>query len=55
MVTALNRIGVARPDAQAAVAAMRDFTRADAIRDERAEKGIELLDTMQGTRWKKKG
>jgi len=91
MVTALNRLGVNRPDAEDAVAAMRDFdrvlaildapptgfapdpgveallaereaarkardfTRSDALRDELARRGIEILDTPQGTRWKRTG
>jgi len=32
----------------------RDFKRADAIRDELLGRGIELLDTPQGTRWRRK-
>ncbi len=32
----------------------KDFARADQIRDELAEKGIELLDSPQGTTWKVK-
>jgi cysteinyl-tRNA synthetase len=32
----------------------KDFARADAVRDELAEKGIILLDSPQGTTWKKK-
>ncbi|HEX5139263.1 MAG TPA: cysteine--tRNA ligase [Planctomycetota bacterium] len=32
----------------------RDFKRADAIRDELLSRGIELLDTPQGTRWRRK-
>jgi len=32
----------------------RDFRRADAIRDELAARGIELLDTAQGTRWRRR-
>ena len=30
----------------------KDFSRADQIRDELAEKGVELLDSPQGTTWK---
>ena len=32
----------------------RDFKKADAIRDELLRRGIELLDTPQGTRWRRK-
>jgi cysteinyl-tRNA synthetase len=32
----------------------RNFARADAIRDELAAKGIELLDSKEGTSWKVK-
>ncbi|MGQ0614208.1 MAG: cysteine--tRNA ligase [Planctomycetaceae bacterium] len=89
MVTALNRLGVNRSDADDAAAAMRDFdrvlaildappaarapdteveallaereaarkardfARADALRDELAKRGVEILDTPQGTRWKR--
>jgi cysteinyl-tRNA synthetase len=31
----------------------RDYARADALRDELAARGIELLDTPQGTRWRR--
>ena len=31
----------------------RDFVRADALRDDLAGRGIELLDTPQGTRWRR--
>lgn len=34
--------------------ANRDFERADEIRDELAERGIEIMDTPDGTRWKRK-
>ncbi|MCK6462001.1 MAG: cysteine--tRNA ligase, partial [Planctomycetes bacterium] len=32
----------------------RDFKRSDAIRDELLQRGIEILDTPQGTRWRRK-
>jgi len=32
----------------------KDFARADAIRDALAERGVELLDSPQGTRWRRK-
>ena len=32
----------------------RDFKRADALRDELSKRGIELLDSPQGTRWRRK-
>jgi len=32
----------------------KNFARADAIRDELLEKGIELMDTKEGVKWKKK-
>jgi len=37
---------------RAAARKNRDFARADAIRDELAAKGIELLDSAEGTTWK---
>ena len=32
----------------------RDFAKADAIRDQLAAMGIELMDTKEGVKWKKK-
>jgi len=32
----------------------KDFARSDAIRDELAAEGIELIDTPEGTKWKLK-
>jgi cysteinyl-tRNA synthetase len=32
----------------------RDFARADAVRDALAARGIELLDTADGTHWRRK-
>jgi cysteinyl-tRNA synthetase len=37
-----------------AARATRDFARADSIRDELGARGIELLDTPRGTRWRKR-
>ena len=37
-----------------AARASKDFARADQIRDDLLARGIELLDTAQGTRWKRK-
>ena len=37
-----------------AARADKDFATSDAIRDELLKKGIELLDTPQGTRWRRK-
>jgi cysteinyl-tRNA synthetase len=36
-----------------AARAAKDWSRADAVRDELAARGIELLDTPQGTRWRR--
>jgi len=36
-----------------AARAAKDFARADAIRDELTERGIELLDGAEGTRWRR--
>ena len=87
--TAINKRGVSRPDAEAAVAFLRrcdevfdvldaddagdleseiealiaerqqaradkNWARADEIRDELLARGIELLDTPQGVRWKRR-
>ena len=46
----IERLIAERDTARAA----KDFTRADQIRDELLSLGIELLDTPQGTRWKRK-
>jgi len=90
LVTAINRIGVARADARDAVDVLRDFdrvlgvldapapppildaeierriadrdaarkardfARADAIRDELLARGVELVDTPGGSRWRKR-
>ena len=37
-----------------AARAAKDWPRADALRDELAERGIELLDTPQGARWRRR-
>ena len=37
-----------------AARAAKDWARADQIRDELAERGIELLDSPSGTRWRPK-
>jgi cysteinyl-tRNA synthetase len=37
-----------------AARAARDFARADALRDQLAERGIELLDGPEGTRWRRR-
>ena len=36
-----------------AARASKDWAKADKIRDELKEKGIELIDTKEGTQWKK--
>jgi len=33
----------------------KDFTKADAIRKQLDAKGLELLDTPKGTRWRRRG
>lgn len=43
----------ARVEERDAARAAKDFARSDATRDELAAQGIELLDTPQGTRWKR--
>ena len=51
--------GFSEADIEAAIAARqqarldRDFAKADAIRDELAEKGIQLLDSADGTSWQR--
>lgn len=51
--------GLSEADIEAAIAARqqarldRDFAKADAIRDELAEKGIQLLDSADGTSWQR--
>jgi cysteinyl-tRNA synthetase len=37
-----------------AARAAKDWARADALRDEIAERGVELLDSPQGTRWRRR-
>jgi cysteinyl-tRNA synthetase len=54
----LSELGLSEEDVQARIEERlqarrdKDFTRADQIRDALAEKGVELLDTPQGTTWK---
>ena len=51
--------GLSQADIEAAIAARqqaradRDFAKADAIRDELAEKGVQLLDGPEGTSWQR--
>lgn len=57
--TADDIAGLSEADIEAAIAARqqarldRDFAKADAIRDELAEKGIQLLDCADGTSWQR--
>jgi cysteinyl-tRNA synthetase len=44
-----------RVAARTAARSARDFAAADAIRDELAARGVELEDTAQGTRWRRRG
>jgi cysteinyl-tRNA synthetase len=44
----------AKIDERAEARRARDFARADAIRDEVARRGVELEDTPQGTRWRRR-
>jgi cysteinyl-tRNA synthetase len=37
-----------------AARAARDFARADALRDQLSQRGIELLDGPEGTRWRRR-
>ena len=42
-------------DERNAARAAKNFTRADEIRQELADLGVELEDTTDGTRWKRSG
>ncbi len=54
----LTALGLSEGEVEALIAERlqarqnKDFTRADQIRDELTEKGVELLDSPQGTTWK---
>jgi len=56
----LKEIGLTEADVDAAIQERleargdRDFARADQIRDDLAQKGVELLDSPTGTTWKTK-
>jgi cysteinyl-tRNA synthetase len=47
--TEIDRLVRERDEARAE----RDFERADRIRDELADRGVEIMDTPDGTRWKR--